>query len=85
MFLQPLLVHENTGTVIAAEPMLALLVLQFPFLAAGPTARPAGVAPAAFDFIGVRGAVVEVVADAVGAEVAAAAGGHGGGWIVGMG
>ena len=87
MLLQQIVVPEDTGAVLATKPMLALLVLQTSLLATRTAAGPARVAPAAFELVGVGSAVVEMVADAVGRKVAAAAGWHGFGvdgfWIFG--
>lgn len=62
VLLQSILVAENALADLASEPMFALLMAETEFPIMG---RPTSVAPATFDLIGVIGAVVEMVANAV--------------------
>ena len=74
MLIELLPVFEYAIALIAAKPVLALLVSQTLIAL---IARESSVAPAAFDLAPVVDAVVEVVAYAISRELAAATGWHG--------
>ena len=59
------LVFEDIAALAAGKPMLLLLVLQTQFAI---VRRPSGVAPPAFNLIGMVRAIVKVVTHAIGVE-----------------
>jgi len=73
MLFEFLLGFEDTLAVLARVPMLALLVLKTKLSG---MCRPTSVTPSALDLIIMLGAVIEVVAHAIGIEITTAAFGH---------